>query len=350
VGAPGFRPLAVALIFLFAASSAAPAATVRTFRIAPTLDIVSSTEYTADPGEQNELTLSEGSDGTVLFTDPGATISVGEGCAQITAHQVACPKGLYVRVTLWDGPDRAVVLGSVTAPGCTPQERFCADVDFYDGAGDDSYRGSVGADRFLAGESADGSDFFSGGSGSDWVLYGPRSARIFVSLDDRANDGAPQEGDNVASDVEHVQVNTAATFIGNASSNEFLGSINDADRAYGGRGDDFLVGVGGNDRLYGGRGADTVFGQNGDDLVVGGRGNDRLSGGRHDDVLRPGRGRDVVDGKPGSDTFYARDGARDRLIDDWPRGRDTAFVDAKDILRGRFEVILRRLTGTGPTV
>ena len=78
-----------------------------------------------------------------------------------------------------------------------------ADNDKLDGGlGADDERGDAGDDIFLEGPTANGSDKFTGGSGTDKVDYSQRTGTISITRDGKANDGAPGEGDNVGSDVE----------------------------------------------------------------------------------------------------------------------------------------------------
>ncbi len=140
--------------------------------------------------------------------------------------------------------------------------------EIHGGDGDDTIRAMYGAYA---------SDVFHGGEGRDKVTYEGRAVEVSITLDDVANDGSPDERDNVHSDVENL---------------------------VGGWGDDTLNG---NDRantLIGGGGDDTLTGFGGDDTFDGGWDNDMLVGA--DGV----EGNDVVDGGSDTDTCTAdnRDG------------------------------------------
>jgi hypothetical protein len=104
------------------------------------------------------------------------------------------------------------------------------------------------------------------------------------------------------------------------------------DTLSGGPGNDNISGGPGNDILSGGPGNDILSGGRGTDRISGGPGNDILSGGRGTDVISGGPGNDTISGGPGNDTIHARDGHRD-VIDCGP-GRDVAFVDPVDLVRG----------------
>jgi hypothetical protein len=93
----------------------------------------------------------------------------------------------------------------------------------------------------------------------------------------------------------------------------------------------------GNDTLSGAPGNDNISGGRGNDILSGGPGNDILSGGPGNDVISGGPGKDIISGGPGNDTIHARDGHRD-VVDCGP-GRDVAFVDTVDLVRGCERVV-----------
>lgn len=119
-------------------------------------------------------------------------------------------------------------------------------------AGNDTLVGGEGIDRFAEGPGANGADrMFGGGGENDQVDYRERTGGVNVSLDDRAGDGAPGEGDDVRADVEHAAGGSGSdTLTGSASSNLLEG----------GTGIDTLAGLGANDYLIvsDGKGDDTV--------------------------------------------------------------------------------------------
>ena len=82
----------------------------------------------------------------------------------------------------------------------------------------------------------------------------------------------------------------------------------------------------------------------GSDTLSGGRGGDTLSGGPGNDVISGGPGKDVISGGPGNDAIHARDGHRD-VVDCGP-GRDVAFVDPVDVVRGCERVAATTDTGS----
>ena len=71
------------------------------------------------------------------------------------------------------------------------------------GFGNDTENGEDGNDRFDEGDLLNGSDVFSGGNGIDVVDYHARELQVSVTLDGVANDGQPNEFDNVLPDVEN---------------------------------------------------------------------------------------------------------------------------------------------------
>lgn len=75
--------------------------------------------------------------------------------------------------------------------------------------------------------------------------------------------------------------------------------------------------------VYGGPGADLLFAGEAGSRLIGGLGHDRLIGGAGRDMISEGGGKDTIRGDlrsdglrggPGADTFYARDGYRDRVF------------------------------------
>jgi Ca2+-binding RTX toxin-like protein len=215
------------------------------------------------------------------------------------------------------------------------------------GGGTNTLSGGPGDDALYGGR---GKDTFIGGPGVDLVSYYYETNPITVTLDGLANDGEPNEHDNVETDVENVT--------GGSRSDHLVGD-GQANTLVGGPGNDVLDGRGGNDTLDGGTGSDQLAGGPGVDTaeegdlygnlelsidgkandhvvgdpsqgvdnihvdvenVTGGFGNDRISGdagantlvggGGNDtliglggnDVLQPGAGTDTVKGGPGRDT------------------------------------------------
>jgi len=152
----------------------------------------------------------------------------------------------------------------------------------------DTLRGGPGADaeaaiRHLASMYAyDGGDDLHGGAGVDEVRY-PEAAAQRITLDERADDGATGEHDNVRADVETIAA---------------------------GPGLDTLIGDAGPNTLDGGADADEI---------TGGGGNDTLLGG------------------PGDDAIFARDGVQDS-VDCGPDG-GTATVDPMDVVTGCTRVL-----------
>jgi metallophosphoesterase (TIGR03767 family) len=104
------------------------------------------------------------------------------------------------------------------------------------------------------------------------------------------------------------------------------------DRLIGTPRDDRIFGRGGKDRIEGLAGNDCIEGNRGRDRLLGGDDNDLIKGGGARDVLRPGAGTDLAIGGRGRDVINSRDGAVDEVV--CGKGRDTAKVDANDIVKG----------------
>jgi Ca2+-binding RTX toxin-like protein len=162
------------------------------------------------------------------------------------------------------------------------------------GEGNDTLKGSAGNDSLRGGP---GADDLSGGDGVDVADY-ELTARVTVTLDDLAGDGAPGEGDNVRTDVEKLE--------GGGDEDTFLGSRR-ANTLNGASGEDYLDGASGADELFGGGSIDVVRARDGvadsvdcgraEDLAIVDPG-DKVKGSceRADDGVgtRPSLGRDVV--------------------------------------------------------
>jgi Ca2+-binding RTX toxin-like protein len=222
------------------------------------------------------------------------------------------------------------------------------------GTGDDNwFRGGPGADEIA------------GHGGFDTVDYSDHKKRVFVFVDNAANDGAKDEHDFVPADIEK--------FVGSREDDVFLTGTG-KQVLEGGKGDDILDGWTGDDVYRGGKGFDYVayFGRGGSvhadldghsddgvggekDIVsgdveglAGGNGNDALRGNRRSNGLAGGPGNDQLTGAgghdglfgdAGADTLYARDGLADFVHGG--AGNDRAFIDAGlDIIRAT-EILAR---------
>jgi Ca2+-binding RTX toxin-like protein len=211
--------------------------------------------------------------------------------------------------------------------------------------GDNWFRAGLGADHVV------------GNGGFDTVDYADHKKRVFVFIDNKANDGVNDEHDLVPADIERL--------VGSPADDVFLTGTG-KQVLEGGKGDDILDGWTGNDVYRGGAGFDYVayFGRsgsvhadldghaddgqggekdvispdieglaggNGNDVLVGnGRGNG-LAGGPGSDRLTGAGGHDGLWGDAGNDTLYARDGTADFV--QGGAGSDTAYVDAVDIVQ-----------------
>jgi Ca2+-binding RTX toxin-like protein len=122
-----------------------------------------------------------------------------------------------------------------------------------------------------------------------------------VLLDNIANDGALNEGDNVFTPWRTSWARRGTISIGSAPPNAFRG----------GEGDDVLLGHG-ND--------DVILGDAGDDFLNGDAGNDLIDG---------NAGIDTLFGSEGNDSLGVRDGAQDKTVDGGA-GTNTCSVDPVD--------------------
>ena len=131
--------------------------------------------------------------------------------------------------------------------------------------GNDSLNGGAGNDS-LQGET--GADVFIGGTGTDTAKYSEKTTGLTIDIDNKADDGAAGENDNIKSDVENI------------------------------------TGGSGNDKITGGSAANTISGGSGNDTIYGGGGNDSLIGANGDDSLNGQGGTDTYDGGAGLNSCY----------------------------------------------
>lgn len=241
--------------------------------------------YTADAGEANHFVADTWGSG-LHMSDSGAVIRwVGEECAA-AVHDVYCDDqagGFYMDVNLGDGADTF-----------RNRSKWIAEVHL--GAGDDrAFGGDVGvlidggpgADDLHGGPPEREANAFFGQA----VTYASSKRAVTVTPDNRANDGARGEHDNVHADVHEL----------------------DGSR-YGDTVTGFKVerGAAGNDHLTGTRGRDNIDGGRGNDVLVGRGGPDTLS--------------DYY----GTNIFRTRDGAVDHIY--CGKGHDTVYADREDVI------------------
>jgi hypothetical protein len=248
-------------------------------------------QYTAG-AEQTSLTLTQTA--TTLKLDQGFG---GAGFGAIVPSNCSVSGTAMTCTTI---PPRVSIFLGATADTVGPAEGTSLTVPLVvnGGAGDDELTGGFGRDQLFGGPGADrldggaeadtldggpdgdlltggpGADDLHGGDGFDAVTYAASLTPVSVSHDETADDGMPNEGDDVHSDVEDVR---------------------------------------------GTPGADTISLGPADDVIDAGAG---------DDVIDGGAGFDAYDAGPGNDTVNARDGNAERV--DCGDGTDTATVDVVD--------------------
>jgi Ca2+-binding RTX toxin-like protein len=241
---------------------------------------------TARAGVANNITVSA-SGADFVVTDSADTVSAGAGCRAVAGntHQVRCASAGITAIAVNGGDLNDRLTGNVgvtptststTLNGGAGNDVLAAGPSgqllvLNGGDGNDALRGGAGGD-FLDGGA--GADSMRGAGGHDIASYNGRVAAVTVTLDNLANDGAANERDNVATDVEDV---------------------------FGGRGNDVITGSSANNGLTGGPGNDTLRGGAGNDELLGGDGNDSLSGDAGNDLARADV--ELFLGADGADTF-----------------------------------------------
>jgi Ca2+-binding RTX toxin-like protein len=320
--------------------------------------------YVAAAGEANALAVSRTGDEWTL-ADPGAAVSVGDGCRAVDAHTAACTAASTLEAIpaftaqLGEGDDTLMIAGDVgvltsldggdgadTLTGGGERDTFLggSGADRFDGGAGEfdalSFAGlsegvtvDLGAGRTSDGDTVTGVEQVEGGDGRDRLLGGQRADILFGGAGDdlvrgRGGDDMLQGG--VGRDVvEGGRGDDDAVGDPPQGDGYYTDRIHlSADVVRGGPGDDTLLDSGGANRLEGGPGVDSVAGGSGNDRLWGGPGADRLFGHGGRDRLTGGPGRDELDGGNGPDLLLARDGRRDLLRCGF--GRDTARIDATD--------------------
>lgn len=306
--------LAVALALTGAAAPAAHAAPTVTYAFSGP---AAGMTVTDSPGLASNIVITGGAD-TIGARTPGAPITAGTGCMQVSTSEVSCfatgPR--IATVDLGDGDDRLgynfnAVAGSFVrggdgnddVQGGTGSDAIDGQggddtlqgggaEDAVDGgpgndvignftdAGNDAFNGGDGNDRLVAFRDT-GADVYRGGAGTDLMDYVGRDEAVSVSLDDVANDGAAGEGDDARSDLENIRGGNAGDVL-----------VGDSGR-------NLLQGLGGDDTLRGGT-PPTKAGNVSFTVV--------------DDTLEGGVGRDVLKGEGGPDVLLARDAEDDQAL------------------------------------
>jgi hypothetical protein len=152
-----------------------------------------------------------------------------------------------------------------------------ADNDVLDaGAGNDSLKGAAGRDLLLPGSGTDAT--IQGGDGIDTVSYenSPSDQGLSISLNNAADDGAPNEKDNISGDIENIT--------GSPSPDNITGS-DGVNVIEGDAGNDTINPLKGNDFVSAGSGDDVVATRDGViDAIDCGEGNDKLVSDAFDSV------------------------------------------------------------------
>jgi hypothetical protein len=240
--------LSVALI----APPQAAASGVRTYVPECSHDCETVLQYTALPGERNDVgveTLPRAPDAgftTIVVEDDGAPLTAGHGCRALDEHSAECDvrddaplaKGTF---QLGDGSDN-LNAGGLPAP-----------VEAGGGRGNDLLRG--GAQRDVL-EGGPGTDALFGAGGRDAALFRERARHVRVDLVSPALDGAPGSRDRLVG-IEDAFAPRArgAVLLGNARANQLMAGRRG--RVAGRGGDDQLT-VAGGGRANGGSGDDTI--------------------------------------------------------------------------------------------
>ena len=321
-------------------------------------------EFSAAPGEANDVTFTIVDTVTSVVRDGGAPITAGSGCTSVDAQTVRCNSGFLFAATLGDGNDRISMSGGGSGvdggPGddiltCAGQAANC---DLNGGAGADRVTGGGGLDRINGGPGGPGDDdVLDGGDEIDQLSYVDHTADVQIDLAGAQqritsageNDtiagfetAAGGRGDDVLSGAAGLRIPSALIGMAGGRGADQI-TVRSRMTVTGGAGNDTITGpsssVGfdggsGEDRLTGSTGRDVLDGSSGNDRLRGGAGNDRLTGGSGADSLRGEAGNDTVSGadnRRGNDTVSCGTGSRDRGTAD--RGDQTIGCERLTVRR-----------------
>ena len=332
------------LAALFACPTAAMAASVTLEAECGKYGCSEALTYSAARSERNDVTVAQS--GEVVSIRDSAGIQPGSGCEALDAFSARCAFAIphssrSADFKLRDRADRLDARSLATSgllKGGPGDDRLAGPdavgARFVGGPGDDELVGGALPDGFES-TRRDGSDRMVGGGppplpapnylpGVDGVSYS-RSRPVRAVLDDRPNDGARGEHDNLVG-IEGVSTGAGDDVVIGSAGAEYM---------FGGGGRDLLRGRGGADRLVGGdrplRGQDIPLGSA--DRLEGGAGPDVLDGQGGSDLLVGGSGRDQLDGGRGADRIRAGDPDRDWVL--CGRGADRlAASEADVVMRG----------------
>jgi hypothetical protein len=306
---------------------------------------------TDSPGQESYLTLSPGSDGTIVVETKNPDDTLGSGCARGFNVTAECSGAQRIVASLGDQRDsyRAadVALPSTVDGGDGfDQIQTGAGADtltggplgdlLEGGGGEDTLSGGDGDDSMFGGL---GTDRFAGGAGLDSVRYDEsdlaHSAGVRITLNGEADDGLPGEAENVGSerDIETVVGTAGSDQIAAGDEPMTIMAVGGNDSITGGSADDRLIGDCGEGRCPGARPGGAHEGVDGDDAINAGAGDDVILANDGDDKLNGGDGKDEIDGGNGAEKVKAADGAKDEL-DCGPEKKDRATIDSKDKEKG----------------
>lgn len=237
-----------------------------------------------------------------LGSRAASTVSAANGCAMTTetiTTQTTCAAGqgtVFTGAITIDGStgDDTIVGGS----GADTLSGYDGADDFYSTAGGDTITGGAGDDYVNETSAATLSETIIGGTGTDEVYYGNRSAAVTVTLGAGANDGDPTANSG-AGEVDNI------TLVETVSGSSAADTITAGDGETGAITAYTINGLGGADTLNGDDVIDTINGGDGNDTIAGGDANDVLNGGAGNDTFNEGtaaNGADTVSGDAGVDT------------------------------------------------
>jgi Ca2+-binding RTX toxin-like protein len=212
-----------------------------------------------------------------------------------------------ILMTSYDGDDELTAISTVEIP-----------VTLIGGDGDDTLRGSVGADSIRGGA---GDDVMYGGNGNDTLRGAGGDDSMYGSLGhDDIEDTSGHNYVAAGSGDDIVVTGWGRDTIVSGGGDDYIASAGAADEIRSGGGEDTVLSGSGNDDIDSGSNADDIRSGAGDDKVDSGNGSDIVRAGSGNDTVSTGGGSDTVLGSDGRDSVVGGDGS-DILVGG--RGSDT---------------------------
>mmetsp|Transcript_28637 Transcript_28637/g.53969 ORF Transcript_28637/g.53969 Transcript_28637/m.53969 type:complete len:387 (+) Transcript_28637:869-2029(+) len=247
--------------------------------------------------------------------------------------------GVQIEYNTWSNQNNANGYGS----GSTANGDVLNSIEAIIGSSHNDTVYGNGGDQFFF--KTAGSDYFSGGGGSDKIDYelatdASTGLGVAISIYQHQQTAALVDLSSVSLNFDDTNVDHFLDGYSGLDRDTVI-AISDVD---GTQNADWIVGSNGTNLLDGHGGNDTINGVSGDDTIYGGAGHDLLNGGWGNDLIRGEDGADqIFGGYVGNDSLYGGNG-NDAL--DGGTGVDRLYGDAgDDVLFGGADLDIDYLNG-----